>query len=35
MLSHEVESTRDRPRALEQAIAKRPDVVVCDIGLPG
>jgi PAS domain S-box-containing protein len=32
---HEVEVARDGPGALEKARAFRPDVVLCDIGLPG
>jgi PAS domain S-box-containing protein len=35
MFGHEVEIARDGPSALERALAHRPDVVLCDIGLPG
>jgi CheY-like chemotaxis protein len=35
MFGHEVEVARDGPSALERALARRPDVVFCDIGLPG
>jgi two-component system CheB/CheR fusion protein len=32
---HDVEVAHDGPRGLERARAFRPDVVLCDIGLPG
>ncbi len=32
---HTVEVARDGERGIEQALAFRPDVVLCDIGLPG
>jgi PAS domain S-box-containing protein len=35
MFGHEVEIARDGPSALERALAHPPDVVLCDIGLPG
>jgi len=35
LLGHEVEVAYDGPSAIEKARAIRPDVVLCDIGLPG
>lgn len=35
MLGHATEVAYDGPSALEKARASRPDVVLCDIGLPG
>jgi CheY-like chemotaxis protein len=35
LLGHTVELAYDGPRALEMARANPPDVVLCDIGLPG
>jgi len=35
MLGHATEVAYDGPSALEKALATRPDVVLCDIGLPG
>jgi CheY-like chemotaxis protein/two-component sensor histidine kinase len=35
MLGHDVETAFDGPTALERARARPPDVVLCDIGLPG
>jgi signal transduction histidine kinase/CheY-like chemotaxis protein len=35
MLGHEVEIAYDGPSAIEKARANRPDVVLCDIELPG
>jgi CheY-like chemotaxis protein/two-component sensor histidine kinase len=35
MLGHTVELAYDGPSALDKARAKPPDVVLCDIGLPG
>ena len=35
MFGHDVEIASDGPTALAKARARRPDVVLCDIGLPG
>jgi PAS domain S-box-containing protein len=35
LLGHEVDVAYDGPGALELARARRPDVVLCDLGLPG
>jgi len=35
MLGHRTEVAYDGPSALEKARATRPDVVLCDLGLPG
>jgi len=35
LLGHTVEIAYDGPSAIEKAMAKRPDVVLCDIDLPG
>jgi signal transduction histidine kinase/CheY-like chemotaxis protein len=35
LLGHEVEVAFDGPSAIRSAAASRPDVVLCDIGLPG
>jgi CheY-like chemotaxis protein len=35
MFGHEVNIANDGPSALKAATARRPDVVLCDIGLPG
>ena len=32
---HEVETAHDGPAGFRKALSSRPDVVVCDIGLPG
>lgn len=35
MVGHEVSVSRDGPSGVDAARAERPDVVLCDIGLPG
>jgi CheY-like chemotaxis protein len=35
LYGHRVETAEDGPRGLEKAIARRPEVVLLDIGLPG
>ncbi|GEJ55934.1 PAS domain-containing hybrid sensor histidine kinase/response regulator [Anaeromyxobacter diazotrophicus] len=35
LLGHEVDVAHDGPAALERARARPPDVVLCDLGLPG
>jgi PAS domain S-box-containing protein len=35
MLGHDVEVAYDGPSAIEKALANPPDIVLCDIGLPG
>lgn len=35
MLGHSVEVAHDGPSALDKAAANPPDVILCDLGLPG
>lgn len=35
LAGHEVETAHDGPAGFQKALSSRPDVVVCDIGLPG
>ncbi len=35
LLGHEVDLAHDGPAALDKARARPPDVVLCDLGLPG
>ena len=35
LAGHEVEIAHDGPAGVQKALASRPDIVVCDIGLPG